>query len=80
MAESIHGHDVMELMLTLKDSFTKESLEHVLQEKFGKDARYHTCSAADMDAMGFIDFLDSRGKFVSTAQGFQTDRSKICNH
>ncbi|MCB9757854.1 MAG: YecH family protein [Candidatus Omnitrophica bacterium] len=80
MTESIHGHAVMELMLTLKESFTKESLRRLLHEKFGKNARYHTCSVTDMDAGGIIDFLHSRGKFINTSQGFQTDRSKICNH
>ncbi len=80
MAESIHGHEVMELMLSSGKAFTKESLEKALHEKFGKDARYHTCSAQQMTAAEIIDFLNSRGKFISSPGGFQTDPSKICSH
>ncbi len=80
MAESIHGHDVMELMLTLGKTFTKESLKDALHEKFGKDAKYHTCSAQNMNAAEIIEFLNSRGKFIDSEKGFQTDRSKICSH
>ncbi len=80
MAESVHGHEVMELMLSLGKTFTKESLENALHEKFGKDAQYHTCSAEKMSAAEIIDFLNARGKFISSPDGFQTDRSKICSH
>ena len=37
MSESIHGHDVMEMMIAAKQSFTKESLEQTIVEKFGKE-------------------------------------------
>ncbi len=80
MSESIHGHDVMEMMIAAKQSFTKESLEQAIVEKFGKDARFHTCSADNMIAKELIDFLESRGKFNGSNEGFVTVPDKICDH
>ena len=35
MSKSVHGHEVMEMMITSKESFTKESLESAIGAKFG---------------------------------------------
>ena len=80
MSESVHGHEVMEMMISSKKQFTKESLEQAIAEKFGSHARFYTCSAEDMTAKELIDFLDSRGKFNGSDEGFATDPDKICNH
>ena len=77
---SIHGHEVMEMMLSANKAYNKESLQADIVAKFGADARFHTCSAQDMDAAGIVEFLAQRGKFVSTDAGFNTDASLICNH
>ncbi len=80
--ESIHGHEVMEMMISSKESFTKESLEEAIINKFGKDARFYTCSAQNMTASEIIEFLELRGKFMDSdgGEGFQTDPSQICDH
>lgn len=51
-----------------------------MAERFGAEARFHTCSASEMDAEALIDFLAARGKFIDSAEGFQTRADKICNH
>ncbi len=80
MAESIHGHDVMSMMIELKQTFTKESLKEAIDKKFGEEARFHTCSEENMTAVELMDFLESRGKFVDEEGGFSTEEDKICNH
>lgn len=80
MSQSIHGHEVMEMMLQKGGTFTKESLETAMREKFGPTARYHTCSAENMTASELINFLDERGKFTASQEGFQTHPAKICGH
>ncbi|MHC5068065.1 MAG: YecH family metal-binding protein [Planctomycetota bacterium] len=77
---SIHGHEVMNLMLEADTGFSRDSLLAAMSERFGADARYHTCSASEMTADELIDFLAARGKFVDVADGFTTDPSKVCNH
>lgn len=80
MSNSIHGHDVMHMMLELGGTFTRESLKLAIDERFGEQARFHTCSAEDMDAGALIEFLRQRGKFVEAADGFNTEAERICNH
>lgn len=77
---SIHGHDVMHMMLESDQQFTTESLKSAIGERFGKQARFHTCSAQNLDAEQLIEFLTQKGKFVPTAEGFSTQPEKICNH
>ncbi|WP_439835610.1 YecH family metal-binding protein [Aeromonas enteropelogenes] len=80
MSQSVHGHEVMEMMLELGGQFTRASLKQAMVERFGEQARFHTCSASEMDAEALIDFLAARGKFIESADGFQTHANKICNH
>ncbi|BBT78587.1 YecH family metal-binding protein [Aeromonas allosaccharophila] len=80
MSQSVHGHEVMEMMLAHGGQFTRASLKQAMAERFGAEARFHTCSASEMDAEALIDFLAARGKFIDSAEGFQTHADKICNH
>ncbi|WP_429128382.1 YecH family metal-binding protein [Aeromonas media] len=80
MSQSIHGHEVMEMMLEEGGHFTRASLKEAIEARFGADARFHTCSASEMDVAALIDFLAKRGKFIESEQGFQTRADKVCNH
>ena len=76
----IHAHEVMHMMLERDEAFTRESLARAIVERFGEDARFHSCSASGMDVDAVIAFLESRGKFVAREDGFNTARNRICNH
>jgi len=76
----IHAHEIMHLMLELDTEFSRDSLARAIVERFGADAKFHSCSEAGMDVNAAIDFLESRGKFVARADGFNTAQDKICNH
>lgn len=80
MAEEIHGHEVMQMMVGSGKVYTKESLCKEIRERFGEEARFFTCSAQGMTASELVDFLEKRGKFLNQGQGFSTDKSKICSH
>ncbi|HWH72177.1 MAG TPA: YecH family metal-binding protein [Candidatus Sulfotelmatobacter sp.] len=76
----IHGHEVMQMMLTSGKTYTKESLVADIIQKFGADTRFHTCSAEEMTAEQLVAFLESKGKFVPQAGGFQTAADRMCQH
>ena len=80
MSESVHGHEVMKMMVASGKNYTKGSLEHEIIEKFGTDTRFYTCSAENMTAGELVDFLASRNKFIDTGEGFSTSTEKICDH
>jgi len=76
----IHAHEVMRLMLELDTDFSRESLGQAITEHFGSDAKFHSCSKDGMGVTEVIDFLESRGKFVARADGFNTAQDRICDH
>ena len=80
MSQSIHGHEVMHLMMEHGGSFTKQSLREAIVARFGADARFYTCSADDMTAEQLIDFLEAKGKFVADGTGFNTCADKVYKH
>ncbi len=80
MSESIHGHEVMQMMVESDQSFSKKTLEEAIISKFGENAKFYTCSQEDMTAVELIAFLESRGKFIEEGQGFTTEEEKMCNH
>lgn len=77
---SIHGHEVLQMMLASGESFTTEQLISTIETHFGSDARFHTCSAENMTASMLVQFLSERGKFIPLDTGFTTSASKICQH
>ncbi|MBW9401912.1 YecH family protein [Leclercia sp. EC_58] len=77
---SIHGHEVLTMMIESGEQYSEESLIAAITARFGDEARFHTCSAADMTAAELLAFLAARGKFIPQASGFSTHESKICRH
>lgn len=80
MSESIHGHEVMQMMIASGKNYTADELEKEIQDRFGLDARFHTCSCKDMSARELIAFLESKGKFIQTEDGFRTHPDRVCSH
>ncbi|MER1976455.1 MULTISPECIES: YecH family metal-binding protein [Pseudocitrobacter] len=78
--ESIHGHEVLNMMIASGESYSKESLVMAIENRFGESARFHTCSAENMTAAELVAFLEKKGKFVPVDAGFTTAESKICRH
>lgn len=80
MGTSIHGHEVMKMMLNSKESYTKDSLCSAIDHQYGHNARFHTCSAKNLSARELVDFLETKGKFISSDHGFTTHADKMCHH
>ncbi len=80
MSKTIHGHEVMKMMLSSGDTYTEDSLEKAVHKKFGEDARFHTCSAKGMTAREVIKFFKTKGKFVGSDDSFSTAPDRICDH
>ncbi|MGK5721520.1 YecH family metal-binding protein, partial [Proteus mirabilis] len=54
---SIHGHEVLHMILSSKVAFTQRSLIEAIHQRFGEEARFHTCSAENMTAAELVAFL-----------------------
>ena len=77
---SIHGHEVLQMMISSGESYTVATLEAAIIDRFGKEVRFHTCSAENMSAGELVAFLHKKGKFIPLESGFTTAESKICRH
>lgn len=77
---NVHGHEVMHMMVSSGESYTRDSLRVAIETQFGKDTRFFTCSAQGMNAEELIRFLENKGKFHPVEGGFTTAPEKICNH
>lgn len=80
MAQSIHGHDVMRMMVEAGRPFTESQLEQAIVQRFGAEARFHTCSASEMTPKELIGFLKVRSKFIVTESQLSMTAESICNH
>jgi len=80
MTDTVHGHEVLEMVLAAPQPPTLEALQAQVGERFGRDARFHTCSASDLTFAELIDFLHLRGKLVPAGDGVVADRGQICEH
>ena len=80
IAESVHGHEVMHLILE-QGPLSRAALAAKVSQLFGSDARFHTCSAQDMDLTALLDFLTQRGKVNEGSQGlFMEGAEHICSN
>jgi probable metal-binding protein len=77
---SYHGHDVLHFLLETEGALSVEEMHAQVIEKFGANARFHTCSAEGMDAKVLLTFLLQRGKIVPQDDGFVVAGHRICNH
>ena len=78
--KEVHVHEVLEMMEAANGTYSRETLCAAINEKFGAQTLFHSCSENGMDANAVIDFLNSRGKFTGTAEAFSFDTSRRCSH
>ncbi|MBM3494294.1 MAG: DUF2492 family protein [Armatimonadetes bacterium] len=80
MPAIVHGHAILEMLLAAQQPMTRETLAQAADEEFGPDARYHTCSAEEMQMDDLLRFLLDRRK-VTEHNGYLTaHREEMCDH
>ena len=78
MMRQVHGHEVLNMMISSGRTYTKQSLILEITQRFGADARFYTCSAEHLTAEQLVVFLDSKGKLLHQQNGFQTSPDLMC--
>jgi probable metal-binding protein len=78
--ESIHGHDVMALIAEAGRPLSRSEIVALTSQRFGAEARYHTCSAEGLSAEGLVDFLKERGKLTGGDGALSLDTGEVCQH
>ena len=75
-----HGHDVLYFLLEVEQALSREQILTKVTERFGANARFHTCSAEGMDVETLLTFLLERGKIVPHEDGYVVAGHRICQH
>ncbi|HSV72285.1 MAG TPA: YecH family metal-binding protein [Chthonomonadales bacterium] len=79
MPASVHGHAVLEMLLAASRPLSRGDLRGVVDREFGRDARFHTCSASGMGIDDLIAFLIDRGKVTETGGCLSAHRELMCD-
>lgn len=77
---SYHGHDVLHFLLEAEQALSQAEISARVTERFGANARFHTCSAEGMDVETLLTFLLERGKIVPQDGGYVVVGHRICQH
>ncbi|MGL4448610.1 YecH family metal-binding protein [Shewanella sp.] len=80
MSNSVHGHEVIALMVAQGSPILQQELIALMANKFGECAHYHTCSAEGLSAVALIELLLNKGKFQVTPQGITVVAGRKCQH
>lgn len=76
-----HAHAVMEMMVSSGRAYSRESLLAEIEERFGREVRFYTCSASGLSPRELIEFLAMKGKFRGSEEAFYFDPGRVCqNH
>lgn len=78
--ESIHGHQVLSFIKTLKGKkLVQEQLIALLEDEFGDDAVFHTCSLQNLSIEELIDVLEGKNKIKKTKTGYSVVEENVCS-
>jgi probable metal-binding protein len=78
--QSIHGHEILKLLIDAKDPYTRERLNHEIKEKYGEQARFHACAGSDMTLDGLMEYLSVRGKIQEKNGRLYSSAEQMCSH
>lgn len=78
--ESIHGHDVLDILLSAPTPLRRAELTAEVNRRFGPDARFHTCSASAMTLDHLLMFLLTREKIVERDGRLSVNAANVCQH
>ena len=77
-ANSVHGHQILHLVLNARPAMTRDQLTARVTRLYGPGAQFHTCSVSCLSLDQLVNFLLSRGKLVERDHLLFTDTSKMC--
>jgi len=59
---------------------SRKQLENRIEELYGAETRFYTCSVEGMTLEHLIDFLERRGKITVDNDLIRAHRDKMCSH
>jgi probable metal-binding protein len=78
--QSIHGHEVIAILIDAEAPMTPADLQAAVTRLFGPAPRFHTCSAYNLTLDGLLALLLNKGKLSYLNGRLHLHREKVCSH
>lgn len=80
MANTIHAHNILNMLSQSGAVFTPDSLAAAVGTKYGSDVTFHTCSKEGLSLSELLAFFLERGKVFEHQGALVADPSRMCKH
>lgn len=80
MKQDIHGHVVLNILMNSNEPIPRIQLEQLIEEEFGLEVCFHTCSQQELTLAELLDFLLSKKKVLLTEEGLIANPERMCHH
>lgn len=77
---TIHIHEVLDIIYSSNHSFTIESLKEEVQRIYGEDVNFMSCADHRFGIEGMVDFMHSRGKIEIQGEQIYPAGASFCDH
>jgi probable metal-binding protein len=77
---SIHGHEVIHLIHEARPSLTDAELTEQIEQRFGVNARFHTCSVQGMTLPQLLSLLVFKNKVAHRDGRWFANIENVCGH
>lgn len=80
MENQFHAHDFLETLQEYPDGCDIVSLQTIVSEKFGSDARFVNCSEMKFTIDELLLFLERKGKIIVEGDVVKLNAARMCKH
>ncbi len=77
---TIHIHEVLDIIYSSNQSFTIDSLKEEVQRIYGEDVHFMSCADHRFGIEGMVDFMHSRGKIEIQGEQIFPAGASFCDH
>ncbi|TKB54751.1 YecH family metal-binding protein [Ferrimonas aestuarii] len=80
MSDSIHAHELLNLIGEQSEPLTLEQLQQLTVANFGEAVKFHTCRLEDQNIDQILKFFIKMEKVASQGDGYVLNRGNMCSH
>ncbi len=78
--DSIHIHEILEIIYTSGKSFTIDTLKEEVQKKYGEDVHFNSCADHRFGIEEMVNFMHNRGKIEIHGDRIYPAGTSFCDH
>ncbi|MGF1751660.1 YecH family metal-binding protein [Vibrio cionasavignyae] len=78
MTTAIHAHKVLNLLR--EKPMSRDELVSLVEQQFGKDAEFRTCSREGFDLEALLSFFIEKQKVIEQQGVWQLNIERVCSH